>query len=228
MLRRGSAQLLLLFFRSRLRLGWKIGAIAGVLVAAGLLQTGDDFPLLTRTGLAQLLHQSAWQRALAGLPEQVPWPWTETSPGTAAGVPQLGLSASVVKEESPGKDEGAAIESPQPASGEDPHVPRTKLSEVGVGDRITVTTADGSSRIYRITGRRVVDPHLAETESGPSDDDATLVTDPAGALTSTDIQMRIVEAQEAERTRLAREVHDVVASADAGPSLPWMSTALTT
>jgi len=176
MLRRGSAQLLLLFFRSRLRLGWKIGAIAGVLVAAGLLQTGDDFPLLTRTGLAQLLHQSAWQRALAGLPEQVPWPWTETSPGTAAGVPQLGLSASVVKEESPGKDEGAAIESPQPASGEDPHVPRTKLSEVGVGDRITVTTADGSSRVYRITGRRVVDPHLAETESGPSDDDATLVT----------------------------------------------------
>jgi len=44
-------------------------------------------------------------------------------------------------------------------------------------------------------------------------DDATLVTDPAGALTSTDIQMRIVEAQEAERTRLAREVHDGPAQA---------------
>ncbi len=55
-------------------------------------------------------------------------------------------------------------------------MPRTKLSEVGVGDRITVTTADGSSRVYRVTGRRVVDPHLAETKSGPSDDDATLVT----------------------------------------------------
>ena len=165
MLRRGSAQLLLLFFRSRLRLGWKIGAIAGVLVAVGLLQTGDDFPLLNRTGLAQLLRQSAWQHAFAGLPEQAPWPWAETSPGMAAGVPQLGLSASVIKEESPGKDEGAAV---SPASGEDPHVPRTKLSEVGVGDRITVTTADGSSRVYRITGRRVVDPHLAETESGPS------------------------------------------------------------
>ena len=172
MLRRGSAQLLLLFFRSRLGLGRKIGAIAGVLVAVGLLQTGDDFPLLNRTGLAQLLRQSAWQHAFAGLPEQAPWPWAETSPGMAAGVPQLGLSASVIKEESPGKDEGAAV---SPASGEDPHVPRTKLSEVGVGDRITVTTADGSSRVYRITGRRVVDPHLAETESGPSDD-ASLVT----------------------------------------------------
>ena len=44
-------------------------------------------------------------------------------------------------------------------------------------------------------------------------DDATLVTDPGGALTMTDVQMRIVEAQEAERTRLAREVHDGPAQA---------------
>jgi two-component system sensor histidine kinase DegS len=44
-------------------------------------------------------------------------------------------------------------------------------------------------------------------------DDASLVTDPAGALTTTDVQMRIVEAQEAERTRLAREVHDGPAQA---------------
>ena len=177
MLRRGSAQLLLLFFfRSRARLGWMVGAMAAVLVAAGLLQGGGDFPLVTRTGLAQILHQSAWQHALAGLPQQTPWPWAETSPGATAAVPRLGLSASVVKEESPGKDESASIQSLQPASGEDPHMPRTKLSEVGVGDRITVTTADGSSRVYRITGRRVVDPHLAESESGPADDDAALVS----------------------------------------------------
>ena len=171
MLRRGSAQLLLLFFRSRARLGRKIAAIAGVLVAAGLLQAG-----VTRTGLAQLLHQSAWQHALAGLPEQAPWPWAETSPGTTVAVPRLGLSASVVKEESPGRDEGVAIGSPHPASGEDPHLPRTKLSEVSVGDRITVTAADGSSRVYKVTGRRVVDPHLAETDAGPTDAEVALVT----------------------------------------------------
>jgi sortase A len=176
MSRRGSAQLLLLFFRPRSRLGWTLGAIAGVLVVAGLLQAGGDFPLLTRTGLAQVLRQSAWQHALAGLPEPAPWPWAATPPATTAKVPRLGLSASVVKEGSPSKDEGAAIEPPQPASGEDPRAPRTKLSEVGVGDRITVTTADGSSRVYRVTGRRVVDPHLAETDSGPSDADTTLVT----------------------------------------------------
>lgn len=175
MLRRGSAQLLLLFFRSRPRLGWATGAIAGVLIVAGVLQARGDFPLLTRTGLAQALHQSAWQHALAGLPQSTPWPWAETSPATAAAVPQLGLSASVVKERSHGSDDGGAMESAK-ASGEDPPVPRTKLSEVGVGDRVTVTTADGASRVYRITGRRVVDPHLAETESGPSGDDPMLVT----------------------------------------------------
>ena len=83
-------------------------------------------------------------------------------------MPQLGLSASVVKERSPDKDDGGASE--------DPHVPRTKLSEVGGGDRITVTTTDGSSRVYKITGSRVVDPHMAQTEPGPSGDDPTLVT----------------------------------------------------
>jgi len=175
MLRRGSAQFLLLFFRSGARLGWMVGAIAFVAVLAGLLQAGGEFPIMTRTGLAQLLRQSAWQHALAGLPEPAPWPWAETSTGTAASVPQLGLSA-VVKRESPGNDEGPSIRSPQPASGEDPHMPRTKLSEVGVDDRIIVTTADGSSRVSRVTSRRVVDPHLAESESRPSDDDATLVS----------------------------------------------------
>ena len=69
MSRRGSAQLLLLFFRSRARLGWTLGAIVGVLVVAGL-QAGGDFPILTRLGIAQMIRQSAWHQALAGLPEQ--------------------------------------------------------------------------------------------------------------------------------------------------------------
>src|SRR5918992_4977066 len=44
-------------------------------------------------------------------------------------------------------------------------------------------------------------------------DDSTLVTDPSGPPSAADAQMRIVEAQEAERTRLAREVHDGPAQA---------------
>jgi two-component system sensor histidine kinase DegS len=43
--------------------------------------------------------------------------------------------------------------------------------------------------------------------------DTSLIADPSAALNATDLQMRIVEAQEAERTRLAREVHDGPAQA---------------
>jgi two-component system sensor histidine kinase DegS len=44
-------------------------------------------------------------------------------------------------------------------------------------------------------------------------EDSTLVNDPSGPPSAADAQMRIVEAQEAERTRLAREVHDGPAQA---------------
>jgi two-component system sensor histidine kinase DegS len=44
-------------------------------------------------------------------------------------------------------------------------------------------------------------------------EDTTLVSDPSGVPSAADAQMRIVEAQEQERTRLAREVHDGPAQA---------------
>jgi two-component system sensor histidine kinase DegS len=44
-------------------------------------------------------------------------------------------------------------------------------------------------------------------------EDTSLVSDPSGPPSATDAQMRIVEAQEAERSRLAREIHDGPAQA---------------
>ena len=44
-------------------------------------------------------------------------------------------------------------------------------------------------------------------------EDASLVGDPIGPASAAEAQMRIVEAQEAERSRLAREVHDGPAQA---------------
>jgi len=172
---RGSAQFLLLFVRSRPRLGWTMGAIACALVLAGLLRAGGEFPLLTRTGIAHLLHQSAWQHALAGTPEGSPWPWDGTPTATTADVPQLGLSASAIEETNSDRAGGLALDS-QHGQDADRHDPRARLSELGIGDHITVTTADGASRDYRVTGRKIVDPHLAETDSAPLDADATLVT----------------------------------------------------
>jgi hypothetical protein len=191
MSRRGSAQLLLLFFRSRARLGWTMGAIVSVSVVAGLLQAGGDFPILTRLGIAQMIRQSAWHHALAGMPEQTTWPWADTPTATDGKVQSLGLSAAI------GKAAETAIEPSQPA-GNDRAEPRTKLSEVGVGDRITLTTADGSSRVYRVTGRRVVDPHLADTDSGPLDADPTLVTClPLDPLLASSLRL-VIQATTAE------------------------------
>jgi hypothetical protein len=167
MSRRGSAQLLLLFFRSPGR-WWALGALGGVLIVAGFIQAGSDFPILTRMGLTQVIHQSVWQHALAGLPEQAPWPWADTTTATGATVPRLGLSAAI------GKDADTVIESPQPNSKDQQE--RTTLGEVGIGDRITVTGADGSSHVYRVTGRKVVEPDLSESDSPKYAADPTLVT----------------------------------------------------
>jgi len=168
MSRRGSAQLLLLFLRSPGR-RWALGAVTGVLIVAGFLQAGSDFPILTRTGLAQVIRQSVWHHALAGLPEQTPWPWSDTTGATGATLPRLGLSAAI------GKAADAMIESSQTGS-KDPQESRASLGEVGVGDRITVTSADGSSHVYRVTGRKVVDPHLSESDARKYGADPTLVT----------------------------------------------------
>ena len=175
MSKRGSMQLLLLTFRSRARLGWGIGAVAGFLVVIAALQVGGLFPLMARTGLGQVLRQSVWEQALAGLPAQTPWPWEDAAPVTNANVPLLGLSAAVAQDGSPVEDERSSSQQPEQAGG-DAQAPRTKLSDVDVGDKITVTAADGASHVYQITGRRVVDPHLAETEDGPGDADVALVT----------------------------------------------------
>jgi hypothetical protein len=148
-----------------------MGGIALILILAALLHAGSAFPLMTRTGLAQLLRQSAWQHALAGLPEQAPWPWTDDAPSvTAPSVPWLGLSASVGTGSDPAN--GSVIEPVERASAQDPHLPPRRLSEISIGDPITVTSADGSSRDYRVTGRRVVDPHLAEQQPRNADDNA--------------------------------------------------------
>jgi hypothetical protein len=193
MSRRGSTQLLLLFFRSRKLLGWSVGTLAGALIVTGLMQAGGEFPLLTRTGLAQQLRQSAWEHALAGLPEQAAWPWAESSSGTTGVPPRLGLSATVLKDAGADEIENA-MEPPQPASGQDPHLPQSKFSEVSVGDRITVTSADGTSRVYRVTGRRVVDPHLAENEPAADGDDPTLAACPRLDRTLADKLSLVIQA----------------------------------
>lgn len=169
--KRGSVQFLLLSFRARMCVGLVIGATAAVAVLAGLAQMGERFPLMEQTGLGQLLHQKAWNKALSGQTESVAWPWEDPTFIPSAKVPRLGLSAAMIM--SP-DEEG------QPWLGSLPGTELgksdTDLRDVAVGDRITVTSADGSSHVYRVTGRRVVDPHLQEPDPDLGDSDVSLVT----------------------------------------------------
>jgi hypothetical protein len=117
---------------------------------------------LTALGAAKfapVLHESAWKRALAGEPSQA-WPWEDAQTAKQAVVPSLGLSAAFNDTIPP-----VEIAPSAPRQGKDAKPSRFQLGDVAIGDRITVTTADGSSRDYRVTGRKVVDPHLAEGDS---------------------------------------------------------------
>lgn len=169
--KRGSEQLLLLSSsRARVRLGWIVG-VALLAVVIGYAQFGDRFPVMERSGLGQLLHQSAWKKALSGQTEQAAWPWEDPTFVPGAKVSRLGLSAAMIM----GPDEQG-----QPWLGPLPGTQLGKsdkdLRDVAVGDRITVTSPDGSSHVYRVTGRRVVDPHLEDTDPGIDDAEVSLVT----------------------------------------------------
>ena len=170
--KRGSAQLLLLSFRTRAALG--LGAFAAV-ISLGLgwfFPISENFPVLTKIGLAQVIREAAWEHALAGLPEE-PWPW-ENAQAANPKVPQLGLSAAV-SGATANSDDRLSLEPPKPGKSNAVHFARRKVSGVEVGDRITVTAPDGSSRSYKVTGQRVVDPRLAETEPKPEDAGVSLV-----------------------------------------------------
>jgi hypothetical protein len=150
MTKRGSSQFLLLLFRPTIRVGLRIG---GALALIGLIT-------LAGTGLAPVLHESAWKHALASDPLPKAWPWQTNSPVAQSKVARLGLSAAL--NEGTPEVEIAPSESRE---GQNARWPRRSLGDVAIGDRITVTGPDGSSQDYRVMGRKVVDPHLAEGDS---------------------------------------------------------------
>jgi len=175
--KRGSVQLLLLSLRPRATLGWGLGAVAVIGLVAGVVQLKEAVPLLDKGGLAQALRQSAWEKALAG--QSARWPWEDMSVNMsfvpAANVPRLGLSAELLKHTAdasepalPAPRRAAQAKTASAAQGD------VAISDVTIGDSITFTAADGATCIYRITGRRVVDPHLAEREAEQIDGETPL------------------------------------------------------
>jgi sortase A len=158
---RGPVQLLLHFLRLRQAPGWKIGLAVALVAALGLLPGEGSLYHKAKTGLAQSLRQAAWKHALAGEPQPKPWPWDHASPAVYSAVPRLGLSAAVHYDVGDQRSE-PALETSRRSFAQDARDPHL-LGDVAIGDQITVTTADGSTRPYKVTGRRTVDPRTDDT-----------------------------------------------------------------
>ncbi len=84
---------------------------------------------------------------------------------------------------------------------------RTLRSDV---DALTAVIGDYQGELARLElAERTLERTWLFLERG----DSTLLTEVGGPATAGDLQMRIVEAQEAERSRLAQEIHDGPAQA---------------
>jgi signal transduction histidine kinase len=79
--------------------------------------------------------------------------------------------------------------------------------------RIAIRTAELGDRQTELARLELAVRGLERTWLFLERGDATLLADPAAPDLAADLQMRIVEAREAERTRLAQEVHDGPAQA---------------
>jgi hypothetical protein len=181
--KRGSVQFLLLPSRPRAMRWLGLGAIAIVLLLVGVVQLREQLPLLGESGLTQALRQSAWEHALAGQSQAEHWPWEDASANMslapAGKVRRLGLSAQVLKHDADAP-QSASIESrieprrtAQKADKDPAALGDVAISDVAIGDSITFTAADGATCVYRLTGRHVVDPHLAENSAERSDSGAS-------------------------------------------------------
>ena len=161
---RGPVQLLLHFLRSRPAAGWRSGLAVTLIATLGLLPGEGSLYHKAKAGLTQSLRQAAWKHALAGEPEAKPWPWDHASPAVYSVVPRLGLSAAV-HYEAGGQRSEQISGTARTSITQDERDPHLALGDVAIGDRITVTTADGSTRPYRVTGRQVFDGQGVDSQT---------------------------------------------------------------
>ncbi len=112
-----------------------------------------------------------------------------------------------IANEDPAVQEQASAAALAAEAGADDALQRDLRSEV---DQLTDELGDRQSELTKLElAQQTLERTWLFLERG----DDTLVTDHTGPSTSGDIAMRIMEAQEAERARLAQEVHDGPAQA---------------
>ena len=168
------------------------------LVGLSVWQAGEAVYIQAKAWLAQALIAQAWARTLEGEERAKPWPWADTWPVarlTARGLDgwvyvladASGRSLAfgpghVAGTAAPGEAGNSVI-----AGHRDTHF--RFLQVLAADDRVTLETADGAARAYRIVDKRIVDTRRAQGVQASDQPMLTLVTcypfdaiDPGGPL----------------------------------------------
>ena len=138
--------------------------VIAILVAAGVVFTGQGLWIPAKAVLAQHLLERAWQKTLLGRPRVAPWPWADTWPVARliirdhvlvvladSGGKGLAFGPTHVAGSVPPGGDGTVVISGH----RDTHFRR--LGTLGPGEVIILETADGAVRRYRVTGSQVLD-----------------------------------------------------------------------
>mgnify|MGYP002713233043 CR=1 FL=1 len=136
-----------------------------VVAVSGVWQIGSGVYIQSKAVLAQWLLQSAWSQTLQGWERVRPWPWADTWPVARLQVDRLGVDQIVLAGDSgrtlafgPGHRSGSDRFSPSGntvlSGHRDTHF--RFLKELQPGDRIRITTPEGSERRYAVISREVV------------------------------------------------------------------------
>lgn len=139
--------------------------LAGLL-CLGCWQLSEGAWIYAKAGLAQLLLQRAWSRALQGEADPKPWPWADTSPIARLRAPGSGVDMIVL---SGAYGRTLAFGPGHLASSALPHQPGTMvvtghrdthfrfLRDLKRNDRLEITGTDGRTRRYAVTESQVMD-----------------------------------------------------------------------
>lgn len=175
------------------------------LVAVGLWQVWEGSWMYAKAGLAQLLLQRAWSRALSGDAMAKPWPWADTWPIARLRMPRLSVDQIVLAGAygrtlafGPGHLGSSAL----PGQGgtiilvghRDTHF--QFLQHVQPDDRLEVVGSDGAARRYRIIEQRVMDQRRDSMATNQEGEELILITCfPFDAITSGGPLRYVVRAQ---------------------------------
>jgi sortase A len=159
--------------------------LLAVFIVAGLWQVGQGVYIHAKARLAQYLIADAWNKTLAGQRAVKPWPWADTWPVARIDAPAAGEQLYVLA----GAD-GRAIAfgpghmhgTPLPGAAgnsvigghRDTHF--AFLRDLKRGDDLTVQSADGAWRRYRVSEMQVVDKGAVHVARDDGVTRLTLVT----------------------------------------------------